>query len=74
MDVWQGNVTDGMTLRAVIVLAPRSMSEFNAGQWAADNASGRTPSSMIKMTEDISDSFLVLVIARPAKVEAISST
>src|SRR5688572_1835704 len=47
----------GITLRAVMVLAPRSRTESNVGQYALLNASGRTPSSMIKATGGMIDSF-----------------
>src|SRR5688500_1607944 len=47
----------GITLRAVMVLAPRSRTESNVGQYAWLNASGRTPSSMIKATGGMIDSF-----------------
>jgi hypothetical protein len=47
---------DGMTLRACMVLAPRSPRESNVGQLASVNASGRTPSSMMKTTGGMGDS------------------
>jgi len=58
MDVWHGSVTDGMTLRACMVLAPWSINEFITGHFAAVNASGRTPSSMMKTTGGMEHSFL----------------
>src|SRR5215207_9577705 len=47
----------GITLRAVMVLAPRSHTESNVGQCALLSASGRTPSSMMKATGGMIDSF-----------------
>jgi hypothetical protein len=57
MDAWQGNVMDGITLCARIVLAPRSRRELRVGQLAVSMASGRTPSSMMKITGGMEDSF-----------------
>jgi hypothetical protein len=53
---------DGIMLRARIVLEPRSITEFSVGQLAAEIASGRTPSSMMKTTGDIEDSFSILSV------------
>ena len=59
MEVWHGNVMHGITLRACIVLAPLSHTEFNVGQCALFSASGRTPSRLMKTTEDINDSLFI---------------
>jgi hypothetical protein len=61
MDVWQGSVTDGVTLRARRVLAPFLRMDVNVGQLAVVSASGRTPSSVIRITGGMDSSIIFLI-------------
>lgn len=50
IEVWQGSVMLGMTVRALIVLAPLATSRSMLGVRACWSASGRIPSMLKRMT------------------------
>jgi hypothetical protein len=54
MDMWHGKVTDGLTLVACLVAAPRASRAAIDGQRAGEMASGRKPSMRTKITDVIS--------------------
>ena len=49
IEVWQGNVTEGITVLAVIVEAPSRISRSMLGVDAILSASGRIPSMLKRM-------------------------
>jgi hypothetical protein len=59
MDVWQGSVMQGITLRAVNVLEPRSRSDASVGHLAVVSASGRTPSRETNTTGGMGSSYYI---------------
>jgi hypothetical protein len=74
MDAWHGRVMDGITLRACMELAPRARKDVSVGQRAVSIASGRTPSSMMKITGGMKDSFACLHGGRVAAKRHIETT
>jgi hypothetical protein len=71
MDVWQGSVMDGITLRACSVLDPLSRRDDNVGQLAAVSASGRTPSSEISTTGGMGSSYYIPYWLRGIKCDSL---